>query len=285
MSGRAWRKPGTASPLLLLDKRTNSGKGRQTTDWERVLTVRWFKEAGMLEFGKARVQRGKAPWIRGHGPKKPEDVERSVRRTRANVRRHCLNMGAAWITTLTYHENMKDRKKTLVDRQNFDRKMSKIYGDKWKWTGVIEKQKRGAWHWHIATAFQVDQAIALQVWREVTGDPTITQVHTGFRPDGKGNAYGKCASYISKYITKDMEQTEELRHRYHVKRGSAVHVERFTIALNAPRNTESMMMLDMACHFLGATEFSMWSAPVPAGAHYGYTVCERRQHQPEMGGT
>lgn len=281
VAGRTWRKPGSGSPLLLLDKRTNSGSFRQTTDWERVLTVRDLSKVGVMEFGTSWVQRGKVTKRKETGIKKPENWERSVKRTRANVKRHCLQIQAAWILTLTYHENMQDRERAVVDRQDFDRKMKKHYGEGWQSVAVAEQQKRGAWHWHIATGFQVDQPIALKAWREVTGDPTITQVHNGFSPDGKGNAYGKCSGYLSKYITKDLEQGEEFRHRYHVQRGSAVLVQHFTIALKAPRDTEKLMMLEMAVHYLGLGEFDMWTAPVPAGSRFSFVRCEKKQLQPK----
>lgn len=189
-------------------------------------------------------------------------------------------MQAAYILTLTYHENMQDRAQAVRDRQEFDRKMRKHYGERWQAVAVAEQQKRGAWHWHIATAFQVDQQIALRAWREVTGDPTITQVHNGFAPNGKGNAYGKCSGYLSKYITKDVEHGEAFRHRYHVQRGSAVPVQHFTIGLKAPRDTEMLMMLEIALKYLGFG-FTVWVAPVPAGSSYGYVRCERQQLQPE----
>lgn len=158
--------------------------------------------------------------------------------------------------------------------------MRQHYGQRWETVAVAEQQKRGAWHWHIATAFQVDQPVALQAWREVTGDRTITQVDNGFVPDGKGNAYGKCSGYLSKYITKDVEQGEEFRHRYHVQRGSGVQVEKFTIGLKAPRGTERKMMLEMAVHYLGL-DITMWEAPVQAGARFGFVRFERNQLQPQ----
>jgi hypothetical protein len=243
-----------------------------------VLTFRDYSKRGVVEFGYSRVQKGKVVAEGDKVTNKAENKLRAIRRARAQVRRGCLEIGAAYITTLTYHENMQDRLQALIDRQEFDRKMRKHYGS-WDYVAVPEQQKRGAWHWHIATGFKVDVEVALRAWREVTGDHSITQVHTGFKPDGKGNAYGKCSGYISKYIGKDLGEGEEFKHSYHVCRGSSVEVQKFTIRVGAPRETESMMIADLTAHYLGL-DFTMWCAPVPAGSTFGFVRCERAQLQP-----
>ena len=278
MSGWRGRQSARSESSSLLDRRTNSGRKHETPTTERVLTLRDYSKVGVLEFGMARVQLGKERKEPDGETNKVENKLRAVRRARANVRRSCLDIEAAYILTLTYHENMQDREHAIVDRQEFDRLMRKQYNN-WSYVAVAEQQKRGAWHWHIATRFQVDQEVALKAWRQVTGDQTITQVNNGFKPDGKGNAYGKCSGYISKYIGKGLEEGEHFKHSYHVCRGSAVEVQRFSIPMNANKNTETLMMLELTAHFLGL-EVSMWVAPMPAGSSFGFVRCERRELQP-----
>lgn len=279
--GRAWRKPGVPSPLLL-DRGTNSVSFRQKPELHRVLTVRDYSKVGIIEFGWSKYQPGKSVKDSTKEPDKEENKKRALSRARANVRRDCLEMGAAYILTLTYHANMLDRATTLYHRQQFDRRMRSIYGERWRFLAVPERQKRGAWHWHIVTPFQVDQAIALREWRAVTGDPTITQVDAGFKPNGKGNAYSKCAGYVAKYVGKDLDGEKSAgQHRYHVTRGLKVHPERFEVRPGAPKDTESKMICDLIAFYFPKLDFVAWTAPMPAGSPFGFMRVERNQLQPE----
>lgn len=240
-----------------------------------------------MEFGYSRVSRGKRKSIDPNDrteaeqeKRKLDNHERSVRRSVANIRRRCLEAQCTHMTTLTYRENMQSREKAIHHRQEFDREMREIYGAMYRQVGVIEEQKRGALHWHMATSLKVDQTLALEVWRRVTGDPLITQVHTGFEPDGKGNAYSKLATYMSKYMKKQMACGEAFDHRFHASRSvEIVKPQRFTIALKAARDTEIKMILEMSLHYLGV-DFALWTAPMPAGAQYGFVRCEKIQVQP-----
>lgn len=278
MSGWRGRQSARSETSLLLDRRTNSVWKQAKPQWERVLTCRAFPKSGVVEFGYSKVKRGGSQKDSSGEVNKEENKLRSLRRRRANVRRQCLQMQAAYILTLTYHENMIDRKTALYHRQQFDRRMKEIHGDQWLFLAVMERQKRGAWHHHIVTAFQVDREVVLREWRMVTGDPTITQVDVGFKPNGKGNCYSKCASYVAKYVGKDVEGVEEGSHAYHINRGSAVQPERFTIAAGAPADTETRMILDLTKHYLGV-DVSMWAAPVPDGSCFGFIRAERNYLQ------
>ena len=266
---------------LLLDRGTLSGRKNETSTAERVLCVTNFADVGVLEFGFSKGGNGGKHGTKGKGVNKEENRLRALRRARRCVRQACLHVKACYILTLTYHENMQNRRLAILHRQEFDRRMRKHYAQ-WRYVGVLESQKRGALHWHLAMPFQVDQAIALKEWRMVTGDPTITQVHVGFKPNGKGNAFSKCATYTSKYIGKDMNQRAEEEHHYHIARGMKPHVERFVIPHESEPMTEIKTIFEITWHLMGK-DVSVWSAPFPPGATYGYVRAERCMVQPEGG--
>lgn len=266
---------------LLLDRGTLSGKKRKSTVSERVLCVTDLSKVGVVEFGWSKAGSRGNHGIKGKGKNKEENLLRALRRARRKVRIACLATRACYILTLTYHENMQDRRQAIYDRQEFDRRMREHYPS-WRYVGVLEQQKRGALHWHLAMPFKVDQSIALREWRMVTGDPTITQVHVGFKPNGKGNAFSKCAGYVSKYIGKDMSARDSEEHHYHVARGVSPSPERFVIPPDAPKDTEMRMMTEISHHLL-TENFSWWSAPFPAGSPYGYVKVEQ-DRQPREGG-
>ena len=270
-----------AAGAALLDRGTLSGRKRKTSIGGRRICVTSFAEVGVLEVGWSRGGNGGKHGKKGFGLNKEDNKLRALRRARRCVRQACLNVKACYILTLTYHENMQDRRAAIYHRQEFDRRMRKHY-PQWQYVGVLEAQKRGALHWHLAMPFQVDQAIALSEWRMVTGDPTITQVHVGFRPNGKGNAFSKCASYTSKYIGKEMGQRSMEEHHYHIARGMKPNTERFEIPDEADPVTELRMTLEIAWHLMGK-DVSVWSAPFPPGATYGYWRVERNLIQPEGG--
>ena len=273
------RASGTGASLL--DRGTLSGRKRKTLTGERVLCVTNFAEVGVIEYGWSKGGNGGKHGTKGKSQNKEENRLRALRRARRSVRQACLHVKACFILTLTYHENMQNRRLAILHRQEFDRRMRRHYAD-WRYVGVLETQKRGALHWHMAMPFKVDQAVALKEWRMVTGDPTITQVHVGFKPNGKGNAFSKCASYTAKYIGKDMNQRAEEEHHYHIARGMKPPVERLVIPDDAESITEIRMIFESAWHLMGK-DIEMWTAPFPPGATYGYMRAERRMIQPKGG--
>lgn len=266
-----------------LDKRTLTGEKRKLPRPERVLCVTDLSKVGVVEVGWSQAGCKGSHGIKGKGRNKEENAKRAQARARRQVRKACLNIGALYILTLTYHENMQDREQAIYHRQEFDRRMKKHYGG-WAYVGVLEAQKRGALHWHLAVPVRVDQAIALKEWREVTGDHTITQVHVGFEPNGKGNAFVKCAHYVSKYIGKEMNQRGIEEHRYHIGRGMLPEVQR--VYMRAGRiqgmQAEVRVALEVVFHLLGEN-VTIWQAPVMEGKQYGFLRGQVSQLQKEDG--
>ena len=263
----------------LLDKRTLTGNS--TPAWS--LCVTDLSKVGVLEVGwslQTGKQKGKVP--KDRPPLHPEENQkRAQARARRKVRTACLQIQALYILTLTYHENMQDRQQAILHRQEFDRRMKKHYGW-WSYVGVLEAQKRGALHWHLAVPVRVEESLALQEWRSVTGDPTITQVHVGFAPNGHGNAFLKCAHYISKYLGKDMNQREAEEHRYHIGRGVLPAVERLSVRPGQISGiaSEEWVALAIVKHRLGL-DVDIWMAPNPDRLPYGFLRAHVRQCQQE----
>lgn len=270
-------------PSSLLDKRTLSGKKREKADFDRVLCVTDLSKVGVVDVGWSKLTGSGSHGIKGKGQNPEANLRRAQSRARRKIRTACLSLGAVYILTLTYHENMTARKLAIYHRQEFDRRMKKHY-PAWSYVGVLEAQKRGALHWHLAIPFRVDEALALKEWQQVTGDPTITQVHMGFGPDGKGNAFVKCAHYVTKYIGKDMNQRGSEEHRYHIGRGVLPEVQRFY--LNGPAqipssglDTEWSIALEVVHHLLGR-DVTLWGM---SDQQFGFLRAQTDQLQQEDG--
>jgi len=264
----------------LLDKRTLTGNS--TPAWS--LCVTDLSKVGVVDVGwSLQTGRSRAKVREDRSPLHPEDNQRRAQaRARRKVRTACLQIQALYILTLTYHENMQDRQQAILHRQEFDRRMKKHYGW-WSYVGVLEAQKRGALHWHLAVPVRVDEALALEEWRFVTGDPTITQVHVGFEPNGHGNAFVKCAHYISKYLGKEMNQREAEDHRYHIGRGVLPEAQRLKVSEGVVNGipSEVFFAMDIVYHLLGK-DVDIWMAPQSLpGQRFGFLRASKISMQPD----
>jgi len=98
---------------------------------------------------------------------------------------------------------------------------------------VLERQKRGAMHIHMAVHGHQNVALLRKLWRQVVGEDNGNIDAQDF-----GRDLPKLARYLSKYITKDIETCHEKGdHRYKRSRGikvpNIVAVLPFHIALDA----------------------------------------------------
>jgi len=93
----------------------------------------------------------------------------------------------------------------------------------WKYAEVSERQEREAFHFHVAVRGYQDVALLRSLWRSLVGEGNIDVQYKG---TGKGYQWkkAKLASYLSKYIGKDMV-TELNEKRYRVSPGIVVPKE------------------------------------------------------------
>lgn len=151
----------------------------------------------------------------------PEDIaanrERSTRRARTKVRRLAKNKGLTVLLTLTYRENMTDRERMQRDFDVFMKRLRRVAPGV-QYICVFERQKRGAWHAHIAVPRvlpwylhkgQMIRSYDLlrSLWRAVVGaDNGNVDVSRNKRVN---RSSAKLASYLSKYIGKTFDQAEK----------------------------------------------------------------------------
>src|SRR5665647_745991 len=136
---------------------------------------------------------------KGASRQREENEDRSVRRARSRLRRLILSANADHMLTLTYRENVTDFNQSGTDLAKFVRLVkAKLPG--WVYIAVAERQKRGAWHWHIAVCGRQDVALLREVWRHVVGDGNI-DVNP---PKGSGKQrLLALVKYLGKYLSKE----------------------------------------------------------------------------------
>lgn len=197
-----------------------------------------------LGHGHKEVSIGKTVWWEHTGTMSPEaydlyllaaeraandperiqaNLERSARRAKTKVRRICKTLGVDALLTLTYRENMQDIEACKRHLKEFVRRLRRLVPG-FAYVAAFERQKRGAWHVHLAIhalPFNLPWAgvkvksysVVRAVWRSVVGElgGNIDQARKK-RQSRKSPA--QMASYIAKYILKAFEDGEDHSNRY-----------------------------------------------------------------------
>lgn len=148
--------------------------------------------------------------------KAADNRERSTRRARTKVRRLAKFKGLQTLLTLTYRENMQDRDRMARDLDVFLKRVRRAIPG-FEYVCVFERQKRGAWHAHLAVkkilTHYVRGGVLVRsydllrsMWRGVVGaDNGNVDVSRNRRVQ---RSSAKLAAYLSKYIGKTFDQAE-----------------------------------------------------------------------------
>lgn len=147
----------------------------------------------------------------------PNQID-AAKRAKQQVRLRCKAIGADRMITLTYRENMIDKNRLKKDFDALRRRLGKLQS--FQYVAVAERQKRGAWHLHIAVKGRQNYRVLRSVWRNIVGiDNGNIDVRNPFKEKGLRH---KLASYIGKYITKDFAEHALNEKRYWTSRGITV---------------------------------------------------------------
>ncbi len=180
-------------------------------EFSRPLTVGATSEGG----SRTGMQRGQGvPCSTGRDPEEraAENKARSVQRSKTTVRRkvkqlYGQNDGKLYMLTLTYADNMQDIDQAQKDFRAFKRRLKKR-GIDFQYIAVLERQKRGAWHFHILTNVYLEHA----KWEKYWGH--------GFVWIDKPRSIRQSVRYMVKYLQKTFEDMEhKYRNRYLCSQG------------------------------------------------------------------
>ena len=194
-------------------------------------------------WGKIDPNPGKRGF-KGKSLNKEQNEKRALARATGEIRRKCLSIGADHLVTLTYRDNVEDRERVLTDLERLRRMLSRG-GYSMPYVAVLECQKRGAIHPHLAVRGFQDIRLLRRCWYKIVGKAQGQVNVKGPRP---GTSPVKLARYLSKYISKDLDsQPREFEeHRYFCSLGIAVPTERFQMVLTRnAREAESKLFFLM----------------------------------------
>jgi hypothetical protein len=142
-----------------------------------------------------------------------EDFARTATQARSTVRRLIQAGGLDHLLTLTYRENRTDARQCQADLTRFLRVVRDTMPEGYQYVAVFERQKRGAGHWHLAVAGWQQVRLLRAFWQKVVGDGNI-DVRSWVGRGRPGECSARLAGYLSKYITKSIDEHVEFAHRY-----------------------------------------------------------------------
>lgn len=190
----------SGAPAYRLDKRTYLDKeqGRYC------VTVRDFGEQ-LAEIGWSFVPANIPPKSgKGLGEDRQGNDDRSARRAKSRIRQLILTAGADHLLTLTYRHNQTDFAQSCDELRRFVRLVKGRFPE-WLYIGVPEKQKRGAWHWHLAVVGRQDVDFLRACWLRVIGEGNI-DVKAPKRAGVAGNDRLGLVRYLCKYLSKGFKE-------------------------------------------------------------------------------
>lgn len=159
--------------------------------------------------------------------KAENNAKRAATRAKKRVRQLCKVLGVDTMLTLTYKANQQDLAVTKKHLYEFNRRMRRVLPD-FAFVAAFERQKRGAWHVHMATRNIPDSLadrnrqnayrlksyeVIRRIWRSVVGD-LGGNIDVARRKFHSRKSAAQIASYIAKYIVKDYAEGEKWSNRW-----------------------------------------------------------------------
>ncbi len=127
--------------------------------------------------------------------------QRAVRRARSRLRKLLLAAKADHLLTLTYRINQTDFAQASADLTRFIR-LVREKQQTFVFVAVAERQKRGAWHWHLAVPGRQDVQLLRACWRKVIGEGNIDVSAPRGNPMQRQL---KLVAYLGKYLAKGFD--------------------------------------------------------------------------------
>lgn len=156
---------------------------------------------------------------RGESEQREAHEDRASRRARSRLRQLILSANADHLLTLTYRDNVTDFEQASQDLRALVRRARKHLPN-WVFIAVAERQKRGAWHWHLAVVGRQDVKLLRHLWRSVVGEGNIDVQ----QPTAGMNRRLAIVKYLGKYLSKGFSEGDrEINgHRFRASLGIKV---------------------------------------------------------------
>lgn len=166
--------------------------------------------------------------LRGRSMNLEENAQRALRRARREVRILAANNDFKWWATFTIAEDRQDTRKTFLKLNTWLKSEKRKVG-KFDYLIVPEQHKDAAIHFHalIGNNYKGELVEAINVKTGKPHKPFGRQVYHfktykyGFNKVERIESQERIATYLTKYITKDMHATDFNKKHYWASRGLA----------------------------------------------------------------
>lgn len=194
--------------------------------WHYVAKVQRFQSGGYevtltrqdLAALAALSDAPRATGKREQGEQNENDVISSIMRSKRRVRHLIKSMGCDRLLTLTKRENEASAYWSTDDwKQAWDRfnRACKKMGVALSYVAVLERHKKGNYHMHAAIVGHINVKHIRQIWWACCGGRGLGNVDVKMRADlSVHQRRAGLAKYVSKYITKQANQSEFNKKRY-----------------------------------------------------------------------
>lgn len=197
---------------------------RNLIDWEEVPYEPGIDQTGTMLGDEQEEERRQAA------------LKRNAKRAQTMCRKVIKSEGFDELLTLTYRENQLDRELCKKHFKEWVRRMKRALGG-FRYCASFERQERGSMHVHIATKRLPEFGkhggqkikswrLGTTIWRSIVGANNGLCFVGGKNKRGnaktKRMSLAKMASYVSKYIMKDYEDSPEDSNRYSRSNGTFI---------------------------------------------------------------
>lgn len=162
-------------------------------------------------------------------PDAETNAERAARRAKSKVRKLIMTMQADRMLTLTFRDNLTELDTASKLFVRFIKLVHKSYPN-YKYVMVAERQKRGAWHFHLAVRGFQDVGFLRAQWRSLA-DGNIDVTNPRVRGD-KSLSSPMIAGYLTKYLSKQFAESHEFN-RYRYRASNGIELQQHSFWLNS----------------------------------------------------
>lgn len=151
---------------------------------------------------------------------------RSARRAAGALRDRIQTGGLRNMFTFTHRANVVDLDVSRGCVTRFLR-LVRVRYPKFKWAGAAERQKRGAWHWHLAVNGFYSVDVIRELWLRACGEALFGNVNVR-----AFDSSARAGLYLSKYLSKTFLEEEErprYGHHYVVARGLRPDIKKYLL--------------------------------------------------------
>lgn len=186
---------------------------------------------------------------RGESENSEDNQMAAAKRAKQQVRLRCKAIAADRMITLTYRENMQDRERLKQDFDALRRRLGKFQN--FQYVAVSERQKRGAWHLHVAVKGRQNYRVLRAIWQSIIGvNNGNIDVRNPFKQKGLRH---KLAAYLGKYLTKDFANHKMNEKRYWASRGIIVPERRPIDHILSDDAPQAILLAFQAAEVAGAS--------------------------------